>query len=69
MPCSELETLRAQATQARKQLLDVRNRARALASGPAEHNHARSDFEVLLERKLARLAQDIERHIGTHGCN
>lgn len=69
MPCFQLESVRHQATQVHKQLLDLRQRARSFNPPTPVHGPARSDFEVLLERKLARLARDIEHHIGMHGCS
>ena len=69
MACHELVQLRKQATQVKNQMDEQRKKARSMA------NHTRhgrpsgkSEYIPLLQRKLSRLGDRIDRHISQHGC-
>jgi hypothetical protein len=67
MECAELEKLRGQVREIRKEMTARRERAR----GRAEQNPqaARDDgYQALLERKLAHTVADIEQHVAQHKC-
>ena len=69
MSCSELKRMRSKAAEIRKHLEQQRREARRHTSKPRGHQASgRSDYEPLLERRLMRLAHDIERHISHHQC-
>jgi hypothetical protein len=67
MECVELEKLREQVREIRKEMTTRREHAR----GRAEKNPlaARKDgYQALLERKLARAVAEIEQHVVQHQC-
>ena len=69
MACTELQRLRAEATELKKALAQQRCVARRHADEPrGHHTRGRSDYEPLLERKLRRLGSTIERHVSSHHC-
>ena len=67
MQCAELEKLREQARELRKEMTARREHAR----GKAEKNPlaSRNDgYRALLERKLGRVVAEIEQHVARHQC-
>ena len=67
MQCAQMDTLREQVREIRKELAGRRERARSKA---AKDTHtARPDgYQALLERKLARAVAEIEQHVARHKC-
>lgn len=67
MECAELEKLRGQVRQIRKEMTARRERARSMAE--QRPLAARNDgCQALLERKLGRAVADIEQHVARHQC-
>ncbi len=67
MDCAELEKLREQVRDIRKQMGARREHARFLA----EQNplpDRKDDYQALLERKLAHAVAEIEQHAARHKC-
>jgi hypothetical protein len=74
MQCAELASLRHEATAVFKELFLRQCRSREYAAAnarggtPSRVFARRGDFEVYLQRRLAKSAARIESHIATHGC-
>lgn len=69
MACTELQRLRAKATETKKALAVQRRIARQHAlETRGRHTRGRSDYEPMLERRLLQLGNAIERHLSRHQC-
>jgi hypothetical protein len=74
MECADLGALRQEARVVFKDLTQRRRRAREYAAaGPGQQRIAsalvrRGDFEVYLQRRLAKSSARIEAHLLTHRC-
>ncbi len=69
MACEELLRLRSQATQIKSKMDEQRRKARANASDPRPGRPSgKSEYVPYLERKLERLAAQIEAHMAAHKC-
>ena len=70
MPCGTLQHLHEEATLTTKQLEQTRATARATAERLRLGRAAgANEFEGFLQRKLQRLAAEIEGHKNEHGCS
>jgi len=67
MQCAELEKLREQVRDIRKEMGARRERARYMAE-QSDLVVRKNDFQDLLERKLARAVASIEQHVAQHQC-
>jgi hypothetical protein len=69
MACHELVQLRKQATQVKNQMDEQKKKASSMA-GHTRHGRpsGKSEHVPLLQRKLNRLGDRIDRHIAKHGC-
>jgi hypothetical protein len=68
MPCETLDRLREEATVTSRQLSDTRAKARAMAVSVRSARPSGNDYDGFLQRKLQRLAAQIEGHKAEHGC-
>jgi len=74
MECAQLKALRREATVVFKDLTLCRRHAREHATANASEATVASallrssDFEVYLQRRLARSTARIEAHLTVHGC-
>lgn len=69
MPCHELLQLRSQATQITTKINEQRRKAKAKAGQPRQGRPSgKSEFVPYLQRKLSRLASQIEAHMAAHKC-
>jgi len=67
MECAELEKLRGQVRDIRKEMTARREHARAQAE--KDPRSGRKDgYQALLERKLGRAVAEIEQHVTRHQC-
>jgi hypothetical protein len=67
MQCTDLEKLRGQVREIRKEMTTRREHARARAEKSSLA--ARPDgYQALLERKLGRAVAEIEQHVARHQC-
>jgi uncharacterized Zn finger protein len=67
MECAELEKLREQVREIRKEISARRERVRSMSE--QRPLAARKDgYQALLERKLGRAVADIEQHVARHQC-
>ncbi len=69
MPCETLDRMREEATVTTRQLSDTRAKSRAMVSAVRSPRASSNDYEGFLQRKLQRLAAQIEGHKIEHGCN
>ena len=69
MSCETIEKLRQEARELRRELKDRREKARQgnLAERRLAHR-PHSDFEDYLQRRIAKNAAEIARHVAQHGC-
>ncbi len=69
MACEELLRLRSQATQLKNKIHEQRRKAKAKASElRSGRPSGESEYVPYLQRKLARLAVEIEAHMAAHKC-
>jgi len=69
MSCDTLDKLRQEAQELRRELKEKRELARQKRLGEQRLAHRpRSDFENYLQRRIAKNAAEIARHIAQHGC-
>ncbi len=69
MPCPAIEKLRQEARELRRELKEKRERALQKPQGEQRLAHRpHSDFEVYLQRRIAKNAAEIARHVAQHGC-
>ena len=69
MPCSELQTLRAEATTLKQRISDQRRKARGKAADARSGRiSGKSEMIPFLQRKLLRLSEKIEQHMAKHQC-
>ena len=69
MPCWELERLRQQIRGLNTQLLEQRRRAREMAhEARGSQMSGRSDYELVITKRLQRLSAEIEQHLAQHKC-
>jgi hypothetical protein len=67
MECAELEKLRGQVRDIRKEMTTRHEHARSRAE--KDPLSARKDgYQALLERKLGRAVAEIEQHLARHQC-
>jgi F0F1-type ATP synthase membrane subunit b/b' len=69
MSCETIEKLRQEARELRRDLKERRDKARR--QGQAERRLAHrphSDFEDYLQRRIAKNAAEIARHVAQHRC-
>ena len=67
MLCAQMDTLREQVREIRRELAARQERARGKAA--KDPHAARADgYQALLERKLARAVAEIEQHVTRHQC-
>ena len=67
MDCAELERLREQAREIRKEMAARGEHARAMAGKNPQATRA-DGYQALLERKLTRAVTEIEQHVARHNC-
>ncbi len=69
MPCDELLQLRSQATQIKVKIDEQRRKAKAKAEEARDGRPSgKSEYVPYLQRKLSRLASQIEAHMAAHKC-
>jgi hypothetical protein len=68
MPCQTLDDLHEEARLTYKQLFETRAKARTVQAGVRSRGSA-NEYEGFLQRKLQRLAAQIEGHKAQHGCD
>ncbi len=69
MPCDELVQLRSQATQIKLKIDEQRRKAKAKAAeARSGRPSGKSEYVPYLQRKLSRLASQIEAHMAAHKC-
>lgn len=68
MACQELERLRADASRVKKQLAEARAGANERAHDRRSGVRAKSDMRAYLQRRLAKAAAEVERHLAEHHC-
>lgn len=69
MACHELAQLRKQTTRVKSQMEEQKKLARSKAGVKRQGRPSgTSEYVPLLQRKLGRLSDRIERHISQHGC-
>lgn len=69
MGCPELEKLRTEAAELRKELSDRRKTAHKHRQDDRSVAHrATSDFEAFLQRRILKKAGEIEQHLAIHNC-
>ncbi len=67
MECAELEKLRGQVREIRKEMTARREHARARAATDPLSDR-KDGYKELLERKLGHAVADIEQHLARHQC-
>ena len=69
MPCEVVEKLRLEARELRRELKEKRDLSRQKGRQEQRLAHRpHSDFEVYLQRRIAKNAAEIARHVAQHGC-
>lgn len=69
MPCEAVEKLREEARELRRELKEKRDLSRQKGRQEQRLAHRpHSDFEVYLQRRIAKNAAEIARHVAQHGC-
>jgi hypothetical protein len=69
MSCQAIEQLRLEARELRRELKEKRELARQKRQSEQRLAHRpRSDFEDYLQRRIAKNAAEIARHVAQHGC-
>ncbi len=69
MPCDVIEKLRQEARELRRELREKRELARQKRQSEQRLAHRpHSDFEVYLQRRIAKNAAEIARHVAEHRC-
>ncbi|MBZ5630696.1 MAG: hypothetical protein LAO06_17715 [Acidobacteriia bacterium] len=69
MACQELEQLRKEATKLKGQIDEQVKKARAKTAHTRQGRPSgKSEYVPFLQRRLTRLAENIERHIAKHRC-
>lgn len=69
VPCEELQNLRREATRLTVELDHRRKKAREKANTEGGGRiPGRSDYEDFLQRKISKLAAEIENHMAQHQC-
>ncbi len=69
MGCPELEQLRAEAAQLRKELNEHRRQTVAHRTDERREEDRRfNDLDIYLRRRIQKKGAEIERHIVAHGC-
>lgn len=67
MRCEAVEKLREEARALRQELKEKRELAHQKAGQRLAHR-PHSDFETYLQRRIAKNAAEIARHVAQHGC-
>lgn len=68
MACPELERLREDASQVKRQLAEARAEANERPQDRRSGVRAESDMRAYLQRRLAKAAAEVERHLAEHHC-
>ncbi len=69
MPCDVVEKLRQEARELRRELKEKREKALQKGAGDQRLAHRpHSDFETYLQRRIAKNAAEIARHVAEHRC-
>ena len=69
MSCETIEKLRQEARELRRDLKERREKARQQSQKERRLAHRpHSDFEDYLQRRIAKNAAEIARHVAQHGC-
>ncbi len=69
MPCPAIEKLRQEARELRRELKEKREKARQKGQSEQRLAHRpHNDFEIYLQRRIAKNAAEIARHVAQHGC-
>lgn len=68
MSCDVIEKLRLEARELRQELREKRELARQKGGSGRLAHRPHSDFETYLQRRIARNAAEIARHVAEHRC-
>lgn len=69
MACDVIDKLRREARELRRELKEKRELARQKGQSEQRLAHRpHSDFEFYLQRRIAKNAAEIARHVAQHGC-
>lgn len=68
MPCDVVEKLRQEARELRRELKEKRERTLQKQGERRLAHRPHSDFETYLQRRIAKNAAEIARHVAEHRC-